>query len=350
MRFGKIRVEDGELIFIRHMMINSLPVKDILWAYIEKKSPGQEDEKLVLSHELVIQTRRHKEYRFEMPEKEAASCIRLLKALNSDMASGLPAGGRIPLLSLYNTRDVGGLTTMDEKHIVPGKLIRSGDLYHISPHDERVLLEEYHLAKVIDLRSDREVERRPDVIMSGVEYYHIPVFDEEDYRGPLFGDIEEALDPSNVWTEEQLASTYENIVKDPYSVKQLARFMDILLKAEKGAVLWHGSTGKDRTGITTAIVLALLGVPRHIIMEDFLRSNNCMEEDMKHMYRLLESRPEDTVVQEQNLEFYYRVQENCLNRMFRAIDQKYGSIYQFFRRELFLGPKKAEELKGRYLL
>ena len=101
MRFGKIRVEDGELIFIRHMMVNSLPVKDILWAYVEKKSPGEEDEKLLLCHELVILTRRHKEYRFEMPEKEAEGCIRLLKALNSGMASGLPAGGRIPLLSLF---------------------------------------------------------------------------------------------------------------------------------------------------------------------------------------------------------------------------------------------------------
>ena len=55
-------------------------------------------------------------------------------------------------------------------------------------------------------------------------------------------------------------------------------------------------------------------------------------------------------MQEQNLEFYYRVQENCLNRMFRAIDWKYGSIYQFFRRELFLGPKKVDELRERYLL
>ncbi len=343
-------MEDGELIFIRHMMVNSLPVKDILWAYVEKKSPGEEDEKLLLCHELVILTRRHKEYRFEMPEKEAEECIRLLKALNSDMASGLPAGGRIPLLSLYNTRDVGGLKTIDEKHIVPGKLIRSGDLYHISRHDERVLREEYHLTKVIDLRSSREAERRPDVIMSGVEYYHIPIFDEEDHSGPLFGDIEEALNPGNVWTEEQLAAAYENIVKDLYSVKQLARFVDVLLKAEKGAVLWHGSTGKDRTGVATAIVLAILGVPRYTIMEDFLRSNNCMEEDMKHMYRLLESRQEDTRVQEQNLEFYYRVQENCLNRMFRAIDWKYGSIYQFFRRELFLGPKKVDELRERYLL
>ena len=351
MKFGRIRVEDGQLIFTRHMVLNTLPVKDILWAYISKESSNAEDEKLMLGHELVIFTGRRKEYHFDMSEKEAESCVMFLKALNPDMASGYPAGMRIRLESLPNTRDLGGLVTMDNKHIIPGRLIRSGDLYHISQQDQRILLEDYNVTRVIDLRTRREADLRPDTVMPGVEYYRISVFDEElKHPGPLFGDIEEAMDSSTVWTEEQLAKTYENVINDIYSVKQIARFIDVVLKTERGAVLWHGTTGKDRTGITTAMLLALLGVPRDTIMADFLRSNNYMEEDMKHMYRLLESRPEDTRIQEQNLEFYYRVQENCLNRLFRAIDRKYGSIYQFFRRELYMSSKAMESVKERYLL
>ena len=37
MRFGKIRIEDGNLIFARHMMLNNLPCKDIIWAYMRRE-------------------------------------------------------------------------------------------------------------------------------------------------------------------------------------------------------------------------------------------------------------------------------------------------------------------------
>ena len=40
-----------------------------------------------------------------------------------------------------------------------------------------------------------------------------------------------------------------------------------------GAVLWHCTEGKDRCGMTTALVLEALGVERTIIMEDYLKTN-----------------------------------------------------------------------------
>ena len=41
--------------------------------------------------------------------------------------------GRIPLEGLPNTRDLGGIHTMDGKQIVPARLIRSGALYEATP-------------------------------------------------------------------------------------------------------------------------------------------------------------------------------------------------------------------------
>ena len=37
MKYGKIRIEDGYLIFTKHMMTNNLPCKDILWAYLRRE-------------------------------------------------------------------------------------------------------------------------------------------------------------------------------------------------------------------------------------------------------------------------------------------------------------------------
>ena len=55
-------------------------------------------------------------------------------------------------------------------------------------------------------------------------------------------------------------------------------FRKILLRImqhdySKGPVLWHCTEGKDRCGITTALVLEMLGVDRGTIMEDYLKTN-----------------------------------------------------------------------------
>ena len=41
----------------------------------------------------------------------------------------------------------------------------------------------------------------------------------------------------------------------------------------RGAILWHCTEGKDRCGITSALVLEMLGVDRETILEDYLKTN-----------------------------------------------------------------------------
>ena len=50
----------------------------------------------------------------------------------------------------------------------------------------RILSEEYNVKTVIDFRSAAEVKKKPDDIMAGVEYYHIPIRDEDTQRKQLF--------------------------------------------------------------------------------------------------------------------------------------------------------------------
>ena len=180
MKYGKIRIEDGFLVFTRHMMINNLPCKDIVWAYMRKEGADEGDDRQLSVNYLVIVTRRKKRYKFDMTEKEIHECIRILKILNPDMATGFPKGGRISLHSLPNTRDLGAIVTADDRHILPRRLLRSGELYHISESDKNRLREEYNLKTVIDLRSAEERKCKPDTIIAEVEYYHVPIVDEDD--------------------------------------------------------------------------------------------------------------------------------------------------------------------------
>lgn len=350
MKYGKIRIEDGYLIFTKHMMMNNLPCKDILWAYMRREGMDGVEERQLISNYLVIVTKRRKRYKFDMTEREIQECIRLLKVLNPEMAVGFPKGGRLPLQNLWNTRDLGAIITEDERHILPRRLLRSGDLYHLSLADQRALCEEYRLTKVIDLRTEAEVQERPDTILPGVEYYRIPVLDE---ARPGITHIRE-MDREFLKTQKDpgkiMKRAYEDILNDEYSVKQYARFVDVLLHHENGAVLWHCSTGKDLTGIATAILLCALGVSRNEIREDYRRTDGYLEKDMVYTKRLLESYPDMGEQEMENAKIFFTTEQQWIAGAASVLEKNYGSVEQFLKKGLYLTPKAQEELREKYLI
>ena len=212
MRYGKIRIEDGFFVFTRHMMLNSLPCKDILWAYMRREGTDKTGEKQLIINYLVIITRRQKRYKFDMTEQEVQDCLQLLKVLNPDLAVGFPKGSRLPLQNLPNTRDLGALMTVDGSHILPRKLLRSGEIYHASAADNRILSEEYNVKTVIDFRSAAEVKKKPDDIMAGVEYYHIPIRDEDSSGNSFFEHVMSCYGD----VDRYMQDWYRNFVTDEF--------------------------------------------------------------------------------------------------------------------------------------
>lgn len=350
MKYGKIRIEDGFLVFTRHMMINNLPCKDIVWAYMRKEGSDEGDDRQLSVNYLVVVTKRKKRYKFDMTEKEIYECIRILRILNPDMASGFPKGGRILLQNLANTRDLGAIATSDGRHILPRRLLRSGELYHLSDGDKTRLTEEYNLRTVIDLRSGVERKCRPDTIMADVEYYHVPVVDEEIQR---ISNKEELLNwlakiPDD--TENVMKEQYKALCEDQLVLKQYARFIDILFQQEKGAVLWHCGAGKDRTGIGTAFLLSLLGVEEKVIYEDYVRTNRYLAKDFLYMQRLVQTWPEADENMQRKLNILYEVKEEYIKIVFETVKQKYGSMEKFFQEVFYLKPKMIEEFRDKYLI
>ncbi|MCF0133397.1 MAG: tyrosine-protein phosphatase [Blautia sp.] len=356
MKYGKIRVENGNFYFFKRMMVNTLPCCDIVWAYKRRESPeeGESDDasfRQVITNYLVIYTRRQKQYKFDMTEREVDDCINILKTLNPEMMVGFPAGDRIGLQGLNNTRDLGAILTKDDRHILPQKLLRSGDLYHLSQLDRDILLDEYRVKTVIDLRCSKEKEERPDSILKGVEYYHVPLFEDEEFgRVESFASVDHQMKMLGQDPFENRMRFYEKLVSDPYSVQQLAKFYDILLHHEQGAVLWHGSFGKDRTGVVTAILLSILGVQRKSIREDFMKTNRFLNEDMDYMIRYKETNMIVDALTLERIRTLYKVQETYLNRVFRTVDLQYGSMSNFLKKGLYLSAKSVEDLKKKYLI
>ena len=348
MKFGKIKIEDGNLLFTKRMLLNMLPCKDILWAYMKRDIVDSGSYKQITMHSLVIVTRRKKTYKFDMTEKEVCDCIQTLKIWNPEISIGFPQGERIVLQSLPNTRDLGALETEDGRHILPKKLLQSGNLYHISMEDQRVLTEEYHLSKVIDLRSEEERKKRPDVVMENVFYHFLPV--SEDIGVWENTDDIEKIIHYNGDIEEYIEKLYKTLITDVMSVKQFAIFVDILLHHEEGAVLWHCNMGKDRAGVATAIFLSILGVPREVIKENFKKTNAYMKSDMEYMIRFLESRMIVDSDVLRNIQAMFCVKESYLDIVFQAIENHYGDFDSFVKKGLYMNPKTVEMLRDKYLV
>ena len=143
---------------------------------------------------------------------------------------------------------------------------------------------------------------------------------------------------------------YRSLITDEYSLKQYARFLDVLLHQEEGAVLWHCSIGKDRAGVGTALLLCILGVPRETIYEDYMKTNLYLDEEMNHMVRYLESK---MIVDNQTMDkirLFYRVKEEYLDCVFETIEKEYGSVEQFMKKALYMNPKTIEALRKKYLV
>ena len=160
---------------------------------------------------------------------------------------------------IRNMRDLGGLRTADGRKIKPQMLIRSA---HLAQAEER---DTEHISEVIDLRTPAERQESPDRTY-GCEYTPLPVFEEINAGISHEEKARERAIPNMEILYGMLIDRYPDAFR-----RILLRIMQH--DYSKGAILWHCTEGKDRCGITTALVLEMLGVDRETIMEDYLKAN-----------------------------------------------------------------------------
>jgi protein-tyrosine phosphatase len=160
---------------------------------------------------------------------------------------------------IQNMRDLGGLPAGDGRKIRPGMLIRSAQLAQADAED----LE--HVAAVIDLRTIREREEMPDRVHS-CRYLPMPVFDEFKPGVSHEGEADRQRLPD-------MAVLYGILVRN--YADSFRKILTAIMQHDfsEGAVLWHCTEGKDRCGMTAALVLEALGVSRDAIMRDYLETN-----------------------------------------------------------------------------
>ena len=259
--------------------------------------------------------------------------------------------------NVINARDLGGLPGADGRIIRRGRLLRSGHLSDASDEDIRLLREKYKLRKIFDFRTLSEMAFQPDREVPGAEHIVLPTLDEEAEKKT--GDAV----PAETWLnlprqivalsfshyfKKRARDLYPSLVGSEYSQLQYAAFLNLILDTPDGAVLWHCSQGKDRTGIGAAFVLAALGASRETIIRDFDLSNRSYMPLVNRLVREVEMRGGGEEEKDVIRAFMGVSTKNFIRTM-DLIDARFGSLENYILETLGLTRSDLRTLRERYL-
>jgi protein-tyrosine phosphatase len=163
-----------------------------------------------------------------------------------------------------NVRDLGGLPTDDGRATQPGRVVRADNIRRLSDAGWQALAD-HGVRRVVDLRLPGELAGDPPRdLEADVDVVHVSVFGDE------LGEAYLAELDAHLASVEDVADHYVYSYVDwleRYRVN-FGRAFAAIADAD-GTVLVHCMGGKDRTGIVSALLLRLVGVPYSVIGEDY---------------------------------------------------------------------------------
>ncbi|MEW9920267.1 tyrosine-protein phosphatase [Marimonas sp. MJW-29] len=166
---------------------------------------------------------------------------------------------RLEIPGLLNVRDLGGYRTHSGLITKWRRLLRGDGLHRLTREGVQLLNSE-GLTSVIDLRSHAELEEEPNPYLdeAQVGFHHKPIYD--DLAPAMMATHEAAKD-------DPLVGFYLTALLE--RSEAMRDILATIASAPKGAILFHCTAGKDRTGLVAALLLEIAGVDRETILADY---------------------------------------------------------------------------------
>ena len=270
--------------------------------------------------------------------------------LGTDTHSHFTDDRGITLASVANLRDLGGLPA-EGGSVARGRVYRSASLAELSSADGAELAAR-GVALAVDFRTAAETTAAPDQLPAEIAPLALDVLADSPSAGAanipaLLADPAQFLAlVSGGGIAEALRDSYREIVSLP-SARSAYRDFFVRLgdPSAPGAVLFHCTTGKDRTGWAAAALLSLLGTPDDVIRADYLRTNT----DLLPRLAPLFDRAEQAGVDPELLRPLLGVQEDYLDTAFAQVSAEYGDMAGYFENGLRLSAVEREAVRQRFL-
>ena len=176
---------------------------------------------------------------------------------------------RIPLDGAVNFRDLGGYPTTDGRTVKWRRLFRSDSPSSLTDGDVQTITGSLGVVSVVDLRSNAGTTSnngRGLLAESGIGYHQFPFLERRGVLPPTSGEA----------VVTRLTDMYQWILLNSGSL--IAQAFTALAQPVNQPALFHCSAGKDRTGVLAATILDALGVGREDIVNDFLATNEVIDD------------------------------------------------------------------------
>ena len=237
---------------------------------------------------------------------------------------------RLTFVGVNNFRDLGGYPTESGSTTLWGRIFRSDSPHNFTEADLEVF-DALGIQIIYDLRRDAERETDPGPR---------PCVHRELPSGPLFGtDANTLRDRSDGerWLFEDYCKMLE--VAGPVFGDLFSRFAEC-----DGPLMFHCMGGKDRTGMTAALLLRCLGVSRETVLDDYeLTSRYSGPDEIPHVVDLFVSQGIAREAAIGILSTPRWAMENALDRL----DSAYGGIEPYLCGRGGMGPETIESLRSR---
>ncbi|WNJ61387.1 tyrosine-protein phosphatase [Nocardia seriolae] len=183
---------------------------------------------------------------------------------------------QITLQGAVNVRDVGGYVTYTGDPTKSGRVIRADALGKLTDADVQKL-GTLGVKTVVDFRTSAEVQGLgADRLPAGVSAVARPIDD-----GGIYLKTAQAIGTKDPVQQQALLGDgkAEQIMRNAYTnflgADATAKFSQTIkdVAAASGPFLYHCTSGKDRTGWMTYVLLRAVGVPESITRQDYLLSN-----------------------------------------------------------------------------
>ena len=217
----------------------------------------------------------------------------------------------------FNFRDIGGYVADDGRKVRSGRYFRAGRQDRMNDADlDR--LRDLEIRTQIDLRAPAEIkdQSRGPLPELGAQYVHIPVI-------PEGGSAELARIVGDTAISGRRYLGYLELGSQTW-----VRLFDLFADPRNQPFVVHCTAGKDRTGVTTALLLSVLGVERDVIVRDYLLTNRDVERQVDFVESTI-GLPEG--MDRAALTKAAGVPEDAMSDFLDGLDQAYGGPVAFLR-------------------
>ena len=216
----------------------------------------------------------------------------LLACYGPDLYTDMPDHVKkrhIVLEGAHNFRDLGGYASEDGRSVRWGLFYRSDALAELTDEDV-AKIDELGIKLVCDFRTAGERADAPDRLPNdpapevleleiGVEGANLNELIEELEERILSGDLE------GIDLGQMLIDGNRTFVTE--FVDRYARLLERVQDAESLPTLVHCTSGKDRAGMASALILRTLGVPEETVFDDFLLTNHYTGKQIEKTLRFI---------------------------------------------------------------